>query len=329
MVMIAISAISVEGRHRRDHGDLRDLADSLHELGQLQPIVVTDNLRLVAGGRRLAAARSLGWTEIEAKIAQDFTDAAVLLRAERDENTCRKSFSLTEEHSLYESLLALEAVPDSASHARSEGDAGKPAGAQGSGITSRVRQSAAEIATGSAGRHRTLEKIGEVKRIAEDLNRSERLRQKALEALQDIDQTTNVAGPHRRVMLALRAEEQRNTTDISSWSEDERALLDRLRKGQTVVVSFRNNHANLLRWAEAEGCLVPVDRRTEWGNPFEMPHDGDRDTVIHNYASHFLPFKPSLLSRIPELRGKALACWCAPDPCHANILKEMADRETR
>jgi hypothetical protein len=91
------------------------------------------------------------------------------------------------------------------------------------------------------------------------------------------------------------------------------------------VVSLREHHANLVRWAQADGRLVSVDRRTEWGNPFELPHDGDRETVIRNYAEHYLPNKPSLLSRLHELRGKALACWCAPDPCHGDVLKSGAE----
>lgn len=311
MAVIAIADVKVEGRHRRDYGDLSSLAESLRDLGQLQPIVVTEDLRLIAGGRRLAAAQSNGWTDIEAKIAKDVTDAATLLRAERDENTCRKSFTLTEEHTLYEALLALEPPTEA-------GDSPQAA-------TGRARRSAAEIATGSPGRHKTLEKIGEVKHLAEDTSRSEQLRQKASEALKEIDRDSNVDGPYRRLMLAVRAEEERGKADIAAWPEDERLLWEELRRGRTIVVSLRENHARLVRRAEAEGYLVPVDRRTEWGNPFEMPHDGDRQTVIRNYADHYLPFKPSLLSRISELRGKALACWCAPKPCHADVLKERAD----
>ncbi|WP_197919347.1 DUF4326 domain-containing protein [Thiosulfatihalobacter marinus] len=35
-----------------------------------------------------------------------------------------------------------------------------------------------------------------------------------------------------------------------------------------------------------------------------------------------------ILARLPELRGKDLACWCSPDqPCHADVLLEMANRE--
>jgi Domain of unknown function (DUF4326)/ParB-like nuclease domain len=326
MSMIKISKILIADRHRRDDGDIDSLAESLREIGQLQPIVITSDLRLVAGGRRLAAAQSLGWTEIEAKVAHDLVAAEALLRAERDENTCRKAFTPTEEYSLYEALLALQAppvtdVPVDGHVQREDPDVSSPK----SGPSTRDRQSVAEIVTGSAGRHKTLEKIGEVKRIAEDQMFSEQLRQKARDALTEMDLTGNISGPHMRVNLAVKAELTRKNSDMSNWSEEERSLLKQLRAGHTVIVSLRDHHANLVRWAQAEGCLVAVDRRTEWGNPFEMPYDGDRDTVIRNYAEHYLPYKPSLLSRLPELRGKALACWCAPDACHADVLKRKAE----
>jgi hypothetical protein len=324
--MIAVSDVRVADRHREDLGDLSSLAESLAEVGQLQPIVVTSDLRLIAGGRRLAAAQSLGWAEIEAKIAHDLTDAAALLRAERDENTCRKAFAPTEEYSLYEALLAFQSPPSALGGAATPEQGRESAGAaprSGPGV--RAKQSVAEIVTGNAGRHKTLEKIGEIKRIAEDLGRSERLRLKAREALTEMDRTGIISGPHTRVMLAVRAEKARNSSDMSSWSEDEKSLLKELREGHTVVVSFREHHANLVAWAQADGCLVSVDRRTEWGNPFEMPHDGNRETVIRNYAEHYLPQKPSLLAHVSELRGKALACWCAPEPCHAEVLKRKAE----
>lgn len=110
----------------------------------------------------------------------------------------------------------------------------------------------------------------------------------------------------------------------AAWSDAERDLVKRLRDGETVVLSLRGAHANLIRWAEFHGLYVRIDRRSEWGNPFEMPGDGDRNTVIRNYAEHYLPHKPSLLSRMSELRGKALGCWCAPDACHGDVLKEKS-----
>jgi hypothetical protein len=109
-----------------------------------------------------------------------------------------------------------------------------------------------------------------------------------------------------------------------AWSATESALLYQVRRGETVVASMRGGYENLIRWAESEGKYVRVDRRTEWGNPFEMPADGDRSTVIAAYAEHYLPHKPSLLEKLPDLRGKVLGCWCAPEPCHGDVLASRA-----
>jgi hypothetical protein len=114
--------------------------------------------------------------------------------------------------------------------------------------------------------------------------------------------------------------EQKQRTAEPIWSTDEYALLEQIRAGQTVVVSLRGQHENFIAWAEREGKYARIDRRTEWGNPFEMPADGDRVTVIANYANHYLPNKPSLLAKLEDLRGKALGCWCAPETCHGDAL---------
>jgi len=38
-------------------------------------------------------------------------------------------------------------------------------------------------------------------------------------------------------------------------------------------------------------------------------------------------WRHTLLKRLPELRGKNLACWCPLDqPCHADVLLELANR---
>lgn len=111
---------------------------------------------------------------------------------------------------------------------------------------------------------------------------------------------------------------------LDAFTEDERALHKRLTAGETVVVSLRI-HQNLIAWADDRGLYERIDRRTPWGNPFELPADGDRDTVIANYEQHYLPYKPSLLARLHELKGKALGCWCVPEPCHGDILKNGAD----
>jgi ParB-like chromosome segregation protein Spo0J len=323
--MIAIRDIKEVDRRRVDYGDLAGLAASMRDIGQLQPIVVTPDLRLVAGGRRLAAARSLGWMEIEAKVANDLTDATLLLRAEGDENTCRKSFTPTEEHALYEALLQLDQSIKMKTTTKAKGSKSAGTGDTIAHPSARTKASIAQLITGTGGRFKSFEKIGEIKQLASDKKRSDRLRTAAQEALQEIDRTGNISGAHTRVMLAKKAEAARNSADPATWSEEEKRIYETLQQGRTVVVSLRSNHANVVRWARAEGHLVEVDRTSEWGNPFEMPYDGDRDTVIKNYAEHYLPYKPSLLDNVRELRGKALACWCAPDACHADVLVQFIE----
>ncbi len=112
------------------------------------------------------------------------------------------------------------------------------------------------------------------------------------------------------------------------WSDEEQELRKRLEEGETIVVSMhKETHQNLCKWADDKGLFVRIDRRTEWGNPFELPGDGDRGTVIYNFTQHYFPYKPSLHTKLGKLRGKALGCWCAPESCHGDVLKEQADHE--
>lgn len=98
-------------------------------------------------------------------------------------------------------------------------------------------------------------------------------------------------------------------------------LIAKLEGGQTVVMNMRDD---LARAIEARGLLVRIDRGTPWGNPFILDDDGDRETVIQSYADHYLPYKPSLLAKLHDLRGQALGCWCAPAACHGDILAALA-----
>lgn len=98
------------------------------------------------------------------------------------------------------------------------------------------------------------------------------------------------------------------------------AIVDKLSAGETIVVNMRDDISRVL---ETKGLLVRIDRGTPWGNPFILDDDGDRVTVIASYADHYLPHKPSLLSKLGSLQGKALGCWCAPLPCHGDALKGL------
>jgi hypothetical protein len=61
-----------------------------------------------------------------------------------------------------------------------------------------------------------------------------------------------------------------------------------------------------------------------WANPFKIGKDGTREEVIQKY-SDWLKTQPSLMCRVKELKGKTLACWCAPEACHGHVLAKMAE----
>lgn len=114
---VGLHEIKVGDRARTDLGDLTDLTASIEELGLLQPIVVTEDHELIAGGRRLEACRKLGMAEVEVTIAERITDAAGLLSAERDENTCRKDMTPSELVSIGRALEKLKR-PEAAARQR-------------------------------------------------------------------------------------------------------------------------------------------------------------------------------------------------------------------
>src|SRR6516225_3958994 len=101
---IAIEAIRVGERHRRDLGDIAALAESIRTVGLLHPPVVRSDGALVAGARRLAACRLLGWTEVPVHTI----DLEQIVRGEFAENAHRKDFLPSEIASIMRELEPVE-----------------------------------------------------------------------------------------------------------------------------------------------------------------------------------------------------------------------------
>jgi ParB/RepB/Spo0J family partition protein len=87
---VDVDAITVlrEERQRRELNGIDELADSISRVGLIHPIVVTRDSILVAGERRLAAVRNLGWTHIPAQFAEELTPLELRV-IELEENTKR------------------------------------------------------------------------------------------------------------------------------------------------------------------------------------------------------------------------------------------------
>ena len=88
-----------------------------------------------------------------------------------------------------------------------------------------------------------------------------------------------------------------------------------------------------------------------WGNPFTHLHESSapvkvesrdlavqlhRTWLLTGWKIESLPYsdqvklsslesrRRAVIYRLPELRGKRLGCWCAPQSCHGNNLVEFA-----
>ena len=89
---VPIESIVVNKRIRKDMGDIEALAESFKCYGQITPIIINRKNILIAGGRRIEAAKFLGWQSINAVII-DKSGELEQLELELEENKYRKDFN--------------------------------------------------------------------------------------------------------------------------------------------------------------------------------------------------------------------------------------------
>jgi len=106
-MLIPIEDIKVKKRVRKEMGDITALAESMKRFGQINPIVVSKKNILIAGGRRLEAARSLGWSSINAVVAE-ISDELTMLEYEVEENAQRRDFTPQEEEEALKKIYRLQ-----------------------------------------------------------------------------------------------------------------------------------------------------------------------------------------------------------------------------
>jgi ParB family chromosome partitioning protein len=94
-MQVPIADIKVKRRVRTDMGDISALAASMKRFGLISPIVLNGSNVLIAGGRRLEAARALGWRTINAVII-NLPEDVDMLEYEVEENVQRQNFTTEE-----------------------------------------------------------------------------------------------------------------------------------------------------------------------------------------------------------------------------------------
>lgn len=125
---VRIADIRLNGRHRTELGDIDALAVSIDAIGLLHPVVLTPDNTLVVGQRRLEAFKRLGREAIPVHYAESLSDLHSLLRAESDENTCRKPFTPSEAVAMGESIERAYRPVAEAARRQSPGRPKKPGG---------------------------------------------------------------------------------------------------------------------------------------------------------------------------------------------------------
>jgi len=68
---------------------------------------------------------------------------------------------------------------------------------------------------------------------------------------------------------------------------------------------------------------IYIGRPSIWGNPYLIGKDGDRAQVIRKFKKFVLPNYS--LDELSRLQGRDLLCFCAPLPCHGDVLLEAVN----
>lgn len=89
---IDIDDIVINKRIRRNLGELDSLMKSMGTFGLMNPIVINQKNELIAGERRLTAAKKLGWTTIPAAVVSHEGELEKL-ELEIEENLHRRNLT--------------------------------------------------------------------------------------------------------------------------------------------------------------------------------------------------------------------------------------------
>ena len=140
-----------------------------------------------------------------------------------------------------------------------------------------------------------------------------------------VDTFKSTSQPYQEQRKQRRLAQLENKTNGTPIPDDQQQRLNDLTQGKTVVLNIHKD-LHLLKYAMDNGLYVRCDGVSEWANPFVANVDGSYDEVCNLYAEKYLPYKKELLSRIHELKGKALGAHCYPEKCHCEVLREWAEK---
>lgn len=105
-MLVQVKDVIVKKRIRKELQDIQALKESMSRYGLMNPITINSNNELIAGHRRLEAAKELGWNSISAVVI-DPKNEILELEMELEENIQRSPFTKDELFEGYERLEKL------------------------------------------------------------------------------------------------------------------------------------------------------------------------------------------------------------------------------
>ncbi len=209
----ALDTVHVGRRHRAELGDIDALAASIDDNGLFQIITIDPDGNLVCGLRRLAAMRRLGWKTADVWVRPGISDRLGQLLAEQDDNALHKPLTLTEQATLYRELKTLMAEDAArrqeasrfqagAGNPRSDGPATVAAPSDDASFGGEARAQAALMVTGRNS-YTSLERIGELQRLAADETQPAAVRERAAAELVGIEAGGSITAAHQRTRVEV------------------------------------------------------------------------------------------------------------------------------
>ena len=338
---IKINEIIVNDRMREANQEkVIGLSESIKDIGLLQPICINEQNILVAGLHRLEACKLLEYDEIECNVL-NFEDGNKQRLAEIDENLIRNDLTAKE---LSDWLIERKRVYELIYPETKKGASGGWHNNKGINI-----ENAESALSSESFVENTSKAMGKSKRVVSELlqigknitpeanamikgtdlenektNLLEISKHTADEQIEIVTKKKEAPDKSVKEIISEVKESNQFKKEVTvSSDEEENKLIERLRSGETVVLNYLT-HKKAMQVAKNLNKYREVGRTSDLGNPYKIDIDGDRDWVCDGYKEYF-KYKVSLHKRLPNLKGCALVCYCAPLRCHADYLKELVD----
>lgn len=98
-------------------------------------------------------------------------------------------------------------------------------------------------------------------------------------------------------------------------------IIDKLKKKGIASRLIDTNITKVINVKNDKKYDIYIGRGSDWGNPYAIGTDGDREEVIRKYKYDFdKGFLKSNKEQLLKLKGKTLGCHCKPSACHGDIL---------